>query len=96
MEYKNIFFKFTLHPQTEYKNIKIEACLQGLLPWDMSFQSNQKIYPNKVSYCQNSDLRIIFRQNPDLAILTWKNLWFTELNTTFVQISEKRDSSNGQ
>ena len=96
MEYKNISLKYRLQPQTEYKNIEIEACLQGLLPWDMSFQSNQKIYSTKVSCCQNSDIRIIFRQNPDLTILTWKNLWFTEFNTTFVQISEKRDSSNRQ
>ena len=96
MEYKNIYLNFTVQPQTEYKNIKIETCSQGLLPWDMSLQSNQKIYSTKVSYCQNSDIRIIFRQNPDLTILAWENLCFTEFNIKFVQISEKRDSSNRQ
>ena len=68
MEYKNIYLNFTVQPQTEYKNIKIETCSQGLLPWDMSLQSNQKIYSTKVSYCQNSDIRIIFRKNSDFSI----------------------------
>ena len=39
MEDKNISSKFTSHTQTKYKNTKMQTCLQGLLPWDMSFQS---------------------------------------------------------
>ena len=64
------------------------------------FLKNKHIFGENLdyslSYCQNSDIKIIFRQNPDLTILTWKNLCFTEFNTKFVQISEKRDSSNRQ
>ena len=48
MEYKNISSKYTSQPQTEYKNTKIKTCLQELLPWDMSFQSEIKKYiPSK-------------------------------------------------
>ena len=57
MEYKNISSKFTLEPQTKYKNTEMETCLQGLLPRDI--KKNQKIYSAKVSYCQNSDISII-------------------------------------
>ena len=57
MEYKNISSKFTLQPQTKYKNTEMETCLQGLLPRDI--KKNQKIYSAKVSYCQNSDIIII-------------------------------------
>ena len=57
MEYKNISSKFTLEPQTKYKNTEMETCLQGLLPRDI--KKNQKIYSAKVSYCQNSDIIII-------------------------------------
>ena len=35
VEYKNNSLKFTLQPQTKYKNPKKETCLQGLLPWDI-------------------------------------------------------------
>ena len=58
MEYKNISSRFTLQTQAKYKNTKIRTCLQGLLPWDMSFSGiRQKLYSAKVSYCQNSDIR---------------------------------------
>ena len=52
MEDKNIFSKITLHAQAEYKNIKIQIFLQGLLPWGML----KNIF-SRVSYCQNSDIR---------------------------------------
>ena len=40
MEYNNISLKFTLQTQTEYRNTKIQTCLQGLLPWDISLKRN--------------------------------------------------------
>ena len=53
MEDKNKkFSKFSFEAQTEYKNTKIQTCLQGLLPWGLL-----KIYSAKVSYCQNSDIK---------------------------------------
>ena len=58
MECKNISLKFTLQTQTKYKSTKIRTCLQGLLAWDMSFQTSVKnCIPHKVSYCQNLDIR---------------------------------------
>ena len=53
MEDKNISSKFTLQTRTKYKNIKIQTCLQSLLPWGML----KKIYSANVSYCQNSEMR---------------------------------------
>ena len=44
IEGKNISSKFMSQTQTKYKNTKIQTCLQGLLPWDMSFQSPIKKY----------------------------------------------------
>ena len=44
MEYKNIASKFTLQTQTKCQITKTQACLQGLLPWDISFQSSVKKY----------------------------------------------------
>ena len=51
-EYKNIqtfivfYFesKFTSQTQKKYKNTKLQTCLQGLLPGDMSFQSSVQKY----------------------------------------------------
>ena len=45
----------------------METCLQRILPGDV--KKNQKIYSAKVSYCQNLDIRIIFRQNSDFGII---------------------------
>ena len=57
MEYKNIYSKFTLQIKTKYKNSKIQAFLQGLLPSDVFSGISQKICFAKVSYWQNSDIR---------------------------------------
>ena len=41
----------------------METCLPG------DIKKNQKTYSAKVSYCQNLDIRIIFRQNSDFGII---------------------------
>ena len=37
----------------------------------MRYHKNQKIYSAKVSYCQISDIRIIFRQDSDFGIIKY-------------------------
>ena len=44
MEYKYISSKFTLQTQTNYKSTKIQTCLHGPFPRDISFQSSVKKY----------------------------------------------------
>ena len=41
--------------------------METCLPEDI--KKNQKIYSAKVSYCQNLDIRIKFRQNSDFGII---------------------------
>ena len=49
MEYKYIASKFTLQTQTNGKSTKIQTCLHGLFPWDISFQSSVKKHIPPVS-----------------------------------------------
>ena len=59
MEYKYISSTFTVQIQTNFKNTKIQTCLHGLFPWDISFQSSVKkhIPPKCLITAKDSDIR---------------------------------------